>query len=138
MGLGLAAEATRGMLQYRQPDQAGQVFQAVQVTQPVYPSSSSVSVAITIRSHLRSLLGCPIRALSPPTHLHGRPIFALASKIGRATHVPHKADTSGNERSTTVNSMSVVSWQSLALAAWTHPANMPDKPRCRPAAPVPG
>jgi hypothetical protein len=45
----------------------------------------------------------------------------------RATRVPHRTDNHGAERTTTVTDMSPVTWPPNALAAWTHPTNMPDK-----------
>ena len=58
--------------------------------------------------------------------------FALT---GRATSVPHLRDNPGTQRTTTVTDLSPMTWPPNALAAGTHPVNMPDKdeaagPRC--------
>jgi hypothetical protein len=41
--------------------------------------------------------------------------------------VPHQADKPGIGRTTTVTDMSPMTWPPNALAAGTHPANVPDK-----------
>jgi hypothetical protein len=72
-------------------------------------------------------------------------MFAPARETGRATHVPNKADTSGNERSTTVNSISVMSWRPLleqyelipAICLIRKRSQVQGQPCGRPAQPTP-
>jgi hypothetical protein len=65
---------------------------------------------------------------------HPRPIpkgandvFRSLALIGRATRVQHQADKPSVERTTTVTDMSPMIWSPNALAARTHPADVPDR-----------
>jgi hypothetical protein len=52
----------------------------------------------------------------------------VACIVSRATCMPHQTDKPGIGRTTTVNFKTLMSWPFLTPPAWTHPANMPDKP----------
>ena len=74
-------------------------------------------VPVTGTALARSSPSYPASMRSPEARASVDDRRRLLFNLGRATHVPHRAGTSGNQRSTTVNSMRLMSWPSLARAA---------------------